>query len=116
MVTVETLKEFLEAFNSKDFDAILEFFHDDCVMYGPKGSDHRGAKFEGKPSLIDAFNERVKVLPEYHYGDDRHWVIGNHGFSEWTLRGTMSDGKKIMVRGTDHLEFKDDKVLVKDSW
>ena len=116
MVGVDTLKSFLEAFNSKAFDAILEFFHEDCVMYGPRGSDPRGRKFLGKDELVKAFNERNKVLPEYQYGDDRHWVIGNMGFSEWTLRGTLASGEKIEVRGTDHLEFKDGRVLVKDSW
>ena len=37
MVTVETLKAFLEAFNRHDTDAILEFFDDDSVMDLPGG-------------------------------------------------------------------------------
>jgi ketosteroid isomerase-like protein len=116
MVEVDTLDSFFEAFNSKDIDAILEFFHDDCVIYGPRGSDARGKKFSGKYEFEKAFSERNKVLPEYHYGDVRHWVVGDMAFSEWTLKGTLTNGENIEVRGTDHLEFKDGKVLVKDAW
>jgi ketosteroid isomerase-like protein len=31
-VTTRLLKEFLEAFNRHDLDAIMEFFADDCVF------------------------------------------------------------------------------------
>jgi ketosteroid isomerase-like protein len=35
-VTVETLKEILEAFNRHDLDAIMEFFSDDCSFDFPR--------------------------------------------------------------------------------
>jgi len=31
-VTVESLKQFLEAFNRHDLDAIMDFFAEDCSM------------------------------------------------------------------------------------
>jgi ketosteroid isomerase-like protein len=55
-------------------------------------------------------------IPDVHYGDDEHWVSGNHGVSRWTLRGTRRDGKKINVRGCDLLEFRDGKMVRKDSY
>ena len=42
--------------------------------------------------------------------------MGNMGFSEWTLTGTTPDGERLEVRGTDHLEFKDEKIVRKDSY
>jgi len=50
------------------------------------------------------------------HGDDRHWVSGNMGFSEWTLTGTTPSGARVEVRGTDHLEFRDGKIIRKDSY
>ena len=41
-VTVETLKDFLEAFNRHDLDAIMSYFADDCIFYMPRGAKPRG--------------------------------------------------------------------------
>jgi ketosteroid isomerase-like protein len=51
-----------------------------------------------------------------HYGEDRHWAGGDRGASEWLLRGTARSGKKIAVRGCDLFEFRDGKILRKDSY
>jgi len=55
-------------------------------------------------------------LPDVHYGNDQHWVVGDKGFSEWILTGTTGYGEKIEVHGTDHLEFRDSKIVKKDSY
>jgi ketosteroid isomerase-like protein len=59
---------------------------------------------------------RFKGLPDVHYGDDRHWVSGNMGVSEWLLTGTTPEGVRIQVRGCDLWEFRDGKVIRKDSY
>jgi ketosteroid isomerase-like protein len=38
-VTVDTLREILDAFNRHDLEAIMEFFADDCIMEMPRGPD-----------------------------------------------------------------------------
>jgi len=38
------------------------------------------------------------------------------GVSEWTLTGTKDDGVRVLVRGCDHWEFRDGKVIRKDSY
>jgi len=48
---------------------------------------------------------RFEGILDVHYGDDKHWVSGNHGVAQWTLTGTAEEGKKIKVRGVDLLEF-----------
>ena len=45
-----------------------------------------------------------------------HWVSGRMGVSEWLLTGTTGDGRKLAVRGCDHYEFHDGKVVRKDSY
>lgn len=57
-----------------------------------------------------------KGLPDVRYGDDRHWVSGDLGVSEWLLTGTTPDGQDVRVRGCDHWEFCGDKIVRKDSY
>jgi len=115
-VTVESLKQFLEAFNRHDLAAIMEFFAEDCSMDMPRGPDPWGKRLIGKEEVYEGLLSRFRGLPDVHYGEDRHWVCGNMGFSEWTLTGTTPSGEHIEVRGTDHLEFRDGKIIRKDSY
>ena len=117
MVTVETLKEFLEAFNRHDTNAIMGFFADECVMDLPKGPSPWGRRTIGKEQIREGINSRFKGLPDAHYGDDRHFAAGNMGFSKWTLRGTAPSGERVEVCGVDHLEFNGEgKVIRKNSF
>jgi ketosteroid isomerase-like protein len=115
-VTLETLKQFLDAFNRHDLDAIMEYFADDCFMDLPRGSDPWGTRLMGKAQVRGGCASRFASLPDVNYGEDRHWVCGDMGFSEWTLTGTTPSGERIRVRGTDHLEFRDGKIVRKDSF
>jgi ketosteroid isomerase-like protein len=116
-VTVELLKGFLEAFNRHDLDAIMGYFADDCVFYMPRGSGPRGERYVGKDEVRSGLAKRFEGIPNVHYGDDRHWVCGGFGVSEWTLTGTSAvSGKRLAVRGVDLLEFVDGKITRKDSF
>ena len=101
-VSVATLKAIADAFNAHDLDAIMEFFADDCSLDMPRGPDPWGARFAGKAAVREGLAGRFKNLPDVHYSDDRHWVCGNMGVSEWLLTGTTRDGVRIQVRGCDH--------------
>jgi len=116
MVTVDTLKAIADAFNRHDQDAIMEFFAEDSSLDMPRGPDPWGQRFIGKEQVRQALATRFAGLPDVHYGDDRHWVSGNMGVSEWTLTGTTTSGVRLKVRGCDHWEFRDGKVIRKDSY
>ena len=115
-VTFEILKGFLEAFNRHDLDAIMDYFHDDCVFYMPRGKGPRGDRYVGKEEVRAGLSTRFEGIPDVHYGEDTHWVCGNFGVSEWTLTGTRVSGERIEVRGTDLLEVRDGKITRKDSF
>ncbi len=115
-VSVATLKAIADAFNAHDLDAIMRFFADDCSLDMPRGPDPWGQRFTGKAAVREGLAMRFKGLPDVHYSDDRHWVSGNMGVSEWLLTGTMPGGVRIRVRGCDHWEFRDGKVIRKDSY
>ncbi len=115
-ITAETLKEIAEAFNRHDLDAIMEFFADDCSMDLPRGTSPWGTRYIGKAQVREGIASRFAGLPDVHYGDDRHWVSGNMGVSEWTLTGTTAAGVHMQVRGCDHWEFREGKIIRKDSY
>lgn len=115
-VTLDLLQSLLDAFNRHDLDAIMGFFADECVLYMPRGAAPRGDRFVGKADVRAGLSRRFEGLPDVHYGDDRHWVCGDLGVSEWTLTGTMRTGTRIEVRGVDLLEFADGKITRKDSF
>jgi ketosteroid isomerase-like protein len=115
-LTSETLKAVLDAFNAHDLDAIMDFFADDCSFDMPRGPDPWGQRFRGKTAVRQALASRFQGLPDVHYGEDRHWVSGDLGVSEWLLTGTTLDGRQIRVRGCDHWEFSDGRIVRKDSY
>jgi hypothetical protein len=114
--TPELLKAFIDAFNRHDLDAIMEFFADVCVLYMPRGAGPRGDHYAGKEGVRAGLAKRFQGIPDVHYGDDRHWVCGDFGVSEWTLTGTTVAGERIAVRGCDLLEFAGGKITRKDSF
>ena len=117
-ITVEAMKQVLDAFNRHDLDTIMEFFSDDCTFDFPKGPQPWGQRFIGKAAVREGLAGRFKGIPDVHYGEDRHWISadGDMGVSEWTLTGTTTSGVKIKVRGCDLWEFKSGKISRKDSY
>ena len=115
-VTVDTLKKILDAFNRHDLDAIMEFFDDECSFDFPRGPEFFGQRFTGKAQVREGLANRFRGIPDVHYGDDSHWVSGDNGVSEWTLTGTTLAGVKIKVRGCDLWEFRNGKIIRKDSY
>lgn len=115
-VTIQLMKDFLEAFNRHDLDAIMEFFAEDCLFYMPRGSQPRGDRYVGKREVRAGLSKRFEGIPDVHYGEDKHWVCDDFGVSEWTLTGTSTAGKRIEVRGVDLLEFDQGKITRKDSF
>ena len=115
-VTVETLRSLVGAFNAHDLDAVMEFFTDDCVLEMPRGPDPWGRRLAGRERVREGLESRFTGIPDVHYGEDRHWVAGDRGCSEWLLTGTTTTGESIEVRGCDLFEFRDDKIVRKDSY
>jgi ketosteroid isomerase-like protein len=115
-VTVETLRRLVDAFNAHDLDAVMRFFTDDCVLEMPRGPDPWGRRLEGQEAVRSGLASRFAGLPDVHYDEDRHWVSGERGCSEWLLTGTTTKGEAVEVRGCDLFEFRGDKIARKDSY
>ncbi len=115
-VTVETLKELVDAFNQHDLDRIMEFFSEDATFDMPREADPWGTRYVGKSEVRRGLAHRFSGIPDVHYGQDRHWVTGDRAVSEWLLTGTSTTGEKIRVRGCDLFEIRDGKIIRKDSY
>jgi len=72
IITTDTLKEVLAAFNRHDLDAIMEYFAEDCSFDFPRGPEHYGQRFIGKAAVREALAGRFRGIPDVHYGEDRH--------------------------------------------
>jgi steroid delta-isomerase-like uncharacterized protein len=110
-MTTPSLQAVLDAFNARDVDAILEFFTEDCIFDTP-----RNQRLVGKQQVRGGFQARFDGIPDIVYGDERHFTSGDRGVSEWTIRGTLTTGEPIEVRGCDLFEFRDGKISRKDSY
>ena len=110
------LEQVLDAFNAHDLDARMRFFVDDCVLEMPRGPHPWGLRFEGRDRVREGLATRFAGIPDVHYGEDRHWVSGSRGCSEWLLTGTTTQGVRINVRGCDLFELRDGLISRKDSY
>ena len=113
----EVLSRLLDAFNAHDLDRIMSFFSDDCVLETPRGEHPWGTRFEGPAAVREGLALRFSGLPDVHYGEDEHWVCGDHGVSRWLLTGTTNEGDQVRVRGCDLFDLAEDgRVRRKDSY
>ena len=115
-VTVAAMEEVLDTFNRHDLDAIMAFFAEDATLDMPRGPEPWGRRCVGKAAVREGLAARFAGIPDVHYGEDRHWVCGDRGVSEWLLTGTTTAGQRIAVRGCDLWEFRDGLVVRKDSY
>ena len=115
-VTVETMERVLDAFNRHDLDAIMTFFAEDATLDLPRGPHPWGNRYVGKAAVREGLATRFAGIPDVRYTEDRHWVCGDRGVSEWLLTGTTTGGERIAVRGCDLWEFRDGLIVRKDSY
>jgi len=114
--SLAVLKALAQAFNDHDLDRIMSFFADDAVLEMPRGPDPWGRRYVGAAAVREGLRGRFEGLPDVHYADDRHWIDGDMGISQWTVTGTMPSGERIEARGCDFYSFRGDKIVKKDSF
>lgn len=110
------LRDIAAGFDTHDLDRIMRHFTDDAVFESPRGPERFGQRFVGSEAIREAFAGRFAGIPDVRYLEDEHFVDGDRGASEWTLRGTTVDGQRIEVRGCDLWTFRAGKVVKKDSF
>ena len=112
----DILGDIAAGFDTHDLDRIMRHFADDAVFESPRGPEAYGQRFVGKEAIREAFAARFSGIPDVRYQEDDHFVSGDRGASEWTLRGTTTDGQRLEVRGCDLWTFRGDQIVKKDSF
>jgi ketosteroid isomerase-like protein len=115
-VSVDFLKRFADAWNRHDVDELMTYMTEDCVFESPVGTEAYGTRYEGAPAVREGFAGVLKRLQDAHWGEDKHFVSGDRGLSEWRLTATLADGKRMDVTGCDVFQFRNGKIAVKNSY
>ena len=115
-ITAEVLQDFADAWNRHDVDALMTFMSDDCVFEASAGPDIAGTRYVGREAVRAAFADVWATFADAHWGDARHFVVGERGVSEWTFTGTRADGTRVEVHGCDLFTFRNGKIALKNSY
>lgn len=119
-VTTELLDAIQDAFNRHDVEGILSYFADDCEWLMARGPDAwEGKRLRGKSAIAEILSARYAVIPDMRWEDMSHFISadGTRACSEWTVRGTPTDGSDpIDWLGCDVWTFSDGLVARKDTY
>jgi ketosteroid isomerase-like protein len=115
-VTLELMKAISAAFNRRDVDRIVSFFADDATFYLARGPEPVGRTLHGKETIRKALADRFKVIPDMRWDHKEYILMGDRGISVWTVRGKSADGEALNYQGCDIYEFRDGKILNKDTY
>jgi steroid delta-isomerase-like uncharacterized protein len=115
-VTTELLQAFADEWNRHDVEALMSFMADDCVFEASAGPDVCGTRYVGREAVRGGYAEVWSIFPDAHWGNARHVVHGERGFSEWTFTGTRVDGTRVEANGCDLFTYRDGKITLKNSY
>ncbi len=114
---LELLTRHTEAWNRHDLDALMELFDEDCVFEASGGDEVCGKRYRGYTEVRQAFADVFESMPDAQWGNGRHYgLAADYGVSEWTLAGTLADGRRLEVNGCDFLTVRDGKILTKNAF
>jgi ketosteroid isomerase-like protein len=115
-IDVAVLKQFAEAWNRHDLDALMSFMAEDCSFHAAAGPDLRGRSFVGREAVRAGFALAWQTFPDAAWVDADYFVCGDRGVSECTFMGTKADGTRIEARMVDVFTFRDGKIAVKNAF
>ena len=115
-VTDDLLQQINDAFNSRDVDRIMSFFADDATFLMARGPERDGRRVHGKPAIAKVLADRFKTVGGMRWDHIERFVCGNRAVTVWTVTGKSDDGEELNYRGCDLYEFRDGKILNKDTY
>ena len=116
-LSIALLEEIHAAFNSRDADRIMAYFHPDTTFYPALGPEPVGRTVHGWAAVHKFLADRFKVIPDMHWKTiDRYLCDGNRAVTVWMVTGKSADGTALNYKGCDLYEFKDGLIYNKDTF
>ena len=115
-VSLELLAAINRAFNSRDADKIVEFFHDDAVFHMASGPDSDGRAVKGKEAIRKVLADRFEVIPDMRWEHIDEFIMGDLAVTVWRVKGSATDGTVLDYRGCDLFQFRDGLIQDKDTY
>jgi len=113
----DILASHTQAWNDHDLETLMSLFAEDCVFEASGGDEICGRRYQGYREVKEAFAEVLRTMPDAQWGNGRHHIVApDYGVSEWTLTGTLPDGRRLKVNGCDFLTVRDGKIIRKNSF
>lgn len=113
----ELLVAHTEAWNRRDVEALMSLFSEDCVFEASGGEEVCGTRYKGSEAVREAFAAVFTSMPDAQWSGGRHYILApDYGVSEWTLTGTLPDGRRLEVNGCDFLTVRDGVIVSKNSY
>jgi len=106
-------REFLDAFNRNDLDAVMAFFTDDAVY-----EEMNGRRDVGREAIRAAFEPQFNgEHGRLSFSEDDTFVDAEAGkvMSSWTLE-VATDTRTTTLRGLDLLVFAGDRICLKQTY
>jgi ketosteroid isomerase-like protein len=114
--TPSLMKDINAAFNARDVDRIMAFFADDATFMMARGPEPCGRRVHGKDAIRQVLDDRFKVIPDMRWDHVDVFIAGPRAVSVWMVTGAGRDGERLNYRGCDIYEFREDKILHKDTY
>ncbi|MGB2694183.1 MAG: ester cyclase [Dehalococcoidia bacterium] len=107
-------REYLEAWNRRDFDKMRSFFHADYSYTGGDGQTQKGAEAGMAPALMFASalpDGKIDIKSIHATGDVAIIEFTGRGTHQGDLMGIAPTGRKIEMPVCDVLEIRDGKII-----
>lgn len=116
-LSVDLLQEIHEAFNSRDTDRIMAYFHPETTFFAASGPEPVGRTVHGWDNVHKFLADRFKVITDMHWETiDQYVCDENRAVTVWIVSGHSADGTVLNYKGCDLWEFKDGLVFNKDTY
>ena len=116
-LSIALLDEIHDAFNSRDADRIMAYFHPETTFYPALGPEPVGRTVKGWAAVHKFLADRFNIIADMHWETiDRYLCGANRAVTVWTVTGKSADGAILDYKGCDLWEFKDGLVYNKDTY
>ena len=110
--TIEVIKQFSDAFNRHDVQAVMALMTDDCIFentYPPPD----GERFEGQEAVRHFWEEFFRSSPHAVFQSEEMITLGDRCVVRWRYDWTNTDSQNGHVRGVDVFRVRNGKVAEK---